>query len=105
VPDFTMHWTRHNYATWLRREPGNDTRKLMDLGRWKDVRSVMRYQHVASHEQVAALAKLPLDAGAIAAETGALSTQPSVWDKRRAAGRTLGKHGTRKAKSSGGSNA
>lgn len=56
---FTAHLARHSFATWLRRN-GEDLKKIMEVGRWKDVKSVMRYQHVASDEQKAAIARLPL---------------------------------------------
>ncbi len=56
---FTAHLARHSFATWLRRN-GEDLKKMMEVGRWKDVKSVMRYQHVASDEQKAAIARLPL---------------------------------------------
>lgn len=58
---FTAHLARHSFATWLRRN-GEDLKKMMEVGRWKDVKSVMRYQHVASDEQKAAIARLPLPA-------------------------------------------
>lgn len=58
-PTFTLHQARHSFGTWLRRN-GEDLRKMMELGRWKDVRSVMRYSHVAPQEHAPALARLPL---------------------------------------------
>ena len=59
VPKFNAHMARHSFATWLRRN-GEDFRKIMELGRWKDAKSMIRYQHVASAEQVDAIARLPL---------------------------------------------
>ena len=49
VENFTFHCCRHTFATWARRG-GADTKKLMEAGRWKDPKSCLRYQHVASHE-------------------------------------------------------
>lgn len=60
LPEFHFHMTRHSYATWLRIYQGADLRKLMDLGRWKDAKSTMRYQHVAGHEVRQAIEALPV---------------------------------------------
>jgi integrase len=46
----TPHSLRHTYATW-HRENGQDLRSVMALGRWKDIKSVVRYTHVSSAEQ------------------------------------------------------
>jgi integrase len=61
VTDFTLHQTRHTYATWHRRN-GVDLKGIMELGRWKDAKSALRYQHVASGEQAAFIAALPINA-------------------------------------------
>jgi integrase len=87
LPDFTMHQARHSFATWMRRS-GADLKKLMELGRWEDSRSALRYQHVASHEQIAALANLPLTADGIAAGAVALPDHSTAKRKRRPKGTT-----------------
>jgi len=58
---FTLHQARHSFATWLRRN-GEDIKKMMELGRWKDLKSVMRYAHVSSSEHAPAIAALPINA-------------------------------------------
>lgn len=58
---FTMHQARHSFATWLRRQEGMDLKKLMELGRWKDIKSVARYAHVAAEEHAPAIARLPIN--------------------------------------------
>jgi integrase len=55
----TPHSLRHTYATWLRQN-GQDLPSLMALGRWKDTKSVVRYAHVSSDEQKAAIDMLPV---------------------------------------------
>lgn len=60
IRDFTPHDCRHTYATWLR-QSGRGALELMELGRWKDIKSVKRYAHVASDEQRDAIADLPIN--------------------------------------------
>jgi len=62
LKDFTPHCCRHTFATWLRQE-GYDLRALMELGRWKDYKSVVRYTHVGVEELREAITKLPLNGG------------------------------------------
>lgn len=62
IENFTPHGCRHTFATW-HRQAGVDLRKLMDLGRWKDHKSVMRYAHVSVEEQREAIENLPLTSG------------------------------------------
>jgi integrase len=83
LTDFTMHQARHSFATWLRRS-GADLKKLMELGRWEDARSALRYQHVASHEQIAALANLPLTAAGITAGAVDLPARARAWETHKA---------------------
>ncbi len=47
VTDFTPHDCRHTWATWYYQK-NRDLKKLMELGGWRDVQSVMRYTHVNS---------------------------------------------------------
>lgn len=58
---FNLHQARHSFGTWLRRQPGMDMRKLQALGRWKDVKSVARYTHVAADEHAPAIAALAIN--------------------------------------------
>lgn len=58
---FSPHKARHSFATWLRRQHGMDLKKLMELGRWKNVQSVMRYAHVSADEHAPAIAALPIN--------------------------------------------
>jgi integrase len=58
---FNLHQARHSFATWLRRQQGMDMKKLMDLGRWRDVKSVARYAHVSADEHAPAIAALPIN--------------------------------------------
>lgn len=60
ISDFTPHDCRHTFATWLR-QAGKDMRALMELGRWKDTKSVARYSHVSSSELRDAVDSLPLN--------------------------------------------
>ena len=57
---FNFHMARHTYATWMRLYDRADTRKLMELGRWKDAKSTIRYQHVGSTEVRDANTALPV---------------------------------------------
>ncbi|MEE8607161.1 MAG: site-specific integrase [Nitrospiraceae bacterium] len=65
ITDFTPHDCRHTYATWLRKFGGRDLKALMDLGRWKDYKSVVRYAHVSSDEQKEAIDGLPIGAKSV----------------------------------------
>ena len=60
LDDFTPHDCRHTYATWLRKYSGVDLKQLMEMGGWKDVKSVLRYAHVSSDEQRDAIDRLPI---------------------------------------------
>lgn len=63
LADLSPHGARHLFASWARQQ-GADLKKLMDMGGWKDVKSVLRYQHVPSHEVKAALDASPLNKAA-----------------------------------------
>lgn len=79
LTDFTPHDLGHCFATW-HRQKGVDLRKLMELGGWEDIKSVVRYSHVATPEnRAAAEALLP-------AKKGRRRTQ-----KRQIAGNRAGK--------------
>lgn len=62
IENFTPHCARHTFATWLRQQ-GIDLRALMEVGRWKDQKSVGRYAHVSVEEQRTAIDNLPLTRG------------------------------------------
>lgn len=47
----TFHTFCHTYATWMRRYAGMDSRGLLGTGRWADIKSVMRYEHVVASEE------------------------------------------------------
>ncbi len=51
LADFTPHDCCHTWATWMRRYAGQDLRGLLGTGRWKDIKSVLRYQHVDTTEE------------------------------------------------------
>jgi integrase len=58
-PTITLHQARHSFMTWLRRN-GEDLKKRMELGRYKDMRSMLRYEHIVPQEHAPAIARLPL---------------------------------------------
>ncbi|MBN7755440.1 site-specific integrase [Nitratireductor aquimarinus] len=47
----TFHTFSHTWATWMRRYAGLDTRGLVGTGRWKDLKSAARYEHVVVSEE------------------------------------------------------
>lgn len=59
IADFTPHDCRHTWATWMRRYGGLDLLGLMEAGRWRDHKSVLRYTHVAPGEASRAADRLP----------------------------------------------
>lgn len=60
LADLTPHGARHVFATWQRRA-GTDLKKLMQVGGWKDIKSVLRYEHVPQEEIKQALENSPLN--------------------------------------------
>lgn len=54
-----FHLFCHTWATWMRRYGGVDTRGLVGTGRWKNRKSVDRYEHVVAGEEAARAALLP----------------------------------------------
>lgn len=48
--DFTFHMARHSFATWLRRKKV-DLKAVKELGDWKSLKSVQRYQDVDVEDQ------------------------------------------------------
>lgn len=59
----TPHGARHNFASWLR-QSGADLKLIMEAGEWKDVKSVLRYEHIPTEEIVEALENSPLNLNA-----------------------------------------
>lgn len=55
----TPHVLCHTWATWMRRYAGTDLRGLIATGRWRDLKSVARYQHVVATEESRAADLLP----------------------------------------------
>lgn len=47
----TFHVFCHTWATWMRRYGKIDARGLVSTGRWKDAKSVARYEHVVVSEE------------------------------------------------------
>lgn len=64
----TPHCARHVFATW-RRKAGDDLKKLMKVGGWKDYKSVLRYEHVPMEEVRDAFEDSPLNRG-VSVESG-----------------------------------
>lgn len=62
IVDFTPHDCCHTWATWMRQYAGKDLRGLIGTGRWRDIHSVLRYQHVVASEESKAVDLLPLKA-------------------------------------------
>ena len=59
-PDWwTPHACCHTWATWMRQYAGMDLRGLLGTGRWKDIHSVLIYQHVDSSAESRAADLLP----------------------------------------------
>jgi integrase len=59
-PDWwTPHACCHTWATWMRQYAGMDIRGLLGTDRWKDLKSVLRYQHVVTSEESRAADRLP----------------------------------------------
>ncbi len=56
----SFHIFCHTYATWMRRYGGIDTRGLVGTGRWKDRKSVHRYEHVVVSEEAQRAELLPV---------------------------------------------
>jgi integrase len=56
---FTPHKCCHTWATWMRQYAGLDLRGLLGTGRWKDLKSVLRYQHVDTSAEMRAADRLP----------------------------------------------
>lgn len=61
--DFPEWWTPHaachTWATWMRQYAAQDLRGLLGTGRWRDLKSVLRYQHVVTSEESRAADLLP----------------------------------------------
>ena len=55
----TPHVLCHTWATWMRRYAGTDLRGLIATGRWRDLKSVARYQHAVQTEESRAADLLP----------------------------------------------
>lgn len=47
----TFHTFCHTWATWMRRYGKLDTRGLVGTGRWRDIKSALRYEHVVASEE------------------------------------------------------
>lgn len=56
---WTPHACCHTWATWMRRYAGLDLRGLLGTGRWKDLKSVLRYTHVDTTAESRAADRLP----------------------------------------------
>lgn len=61
LPWLTPHVMCHTWATWMRRYAGMDLRGLLGTGRWRDLKSVLRYQHVVTSEESRAADLLPVE--------------------------------------------
>ncbi len=59
-PRQAFHIFCHTYATWMRRFGGIDTRGLVGTGRWRDRKSVHRYEHVVTSEEAQRAELLPV---------------------------------------------
>ena len=61
--DFPKWWTPHTachtWATWMRQYAAQDLRGLLGTGRWRDLKSVLRYQHVVTSQESRAADLLP----------------------------------------------
>lgn len=57
----TFHTFCHTYATWMRRYGGLDSRGLLATGRWADLKSVQRYEHVVATEESRRADRLPVE--------------------------------------------
>lgn len=57
----SFHTFCHTYATWMRRYGGLDSRGLIGTGRWADLKSVMRYEHVVTTEESRRADQLPVE--------------------------------------------
>lgn len=55
-----FHIFCHTYATWMRRYGGLDTKGLVGTRRWKDRKSVDRYEHVVTSEEQRRASLLPV---------------------------------------------
>lgn len=58
-PWWTPHACCHTWATWMRQYAGLDLRGLLGTGRWKDLKSVLRYTHVETTTESRAADRLP----------------------------------------------
>lgn len=56
----TFHTFCHTWATWMRRYAGLDIRGLVGTGRWKDLKSAARYNHVVVSEESRRAVLLPV---------------------------------------------
>lgn len=60
LPDWwTPHAACHTWATWMRQHAGMDLAGLIGTGRWKDLKSVLRYTHVVVSEESKRAENLP----------------------------------------------
>lgn len=59
ILDLHPHDMRHTYATWLLLYSRKSLKVVMEMGGWKDAKSVSRYSHVSSDEILDAVEKLP----------------------------------------------
>lgn len=57
--DVTFHILRHTYGAWMRRYAGMGARELLETGAWKDIKSVMRYDHAETTEEARKADLLP----------------------------------------------
>lgn len=57
--DVTFHTLRHTYGAWMRRYGGLGARELVATGTWRDLKSVMRYDHVDTSEEARKADLLP----------------------------------------------
>lgn len=55
----TFHTFCHTWATWMRRYGGLDTKGLVATGRWTDIKSASRYDHVVVSEEALRANRLP----------------------------------------------
>lgn len=55
-----FHTFCHTWATWMRRYAGLDTKGLVATGRWLDLKSASRYEHVVTSEEARRADLLPI---------------------------------------------
>jgi integrase len=63
VTSLSPHGARHDFAYWHRRFYQYDLKKLMEVGGWRSINSVVRYAHVPDDEVRAGFEESPLVRG------------------------------------------